>query len=134
MRIWRLLTICAVLALAGCASTSGAKFTDVNAVAPRLTPDKGRIYFYRSVMLGLTIQPEIRLNNETVGRAIPGGFFFVDRPRGNYEASTTTEVETKLAFPLRGGETKYILVVAHMQFELVDESVAEAELASLNNV
>ncbi len=141
MRIGRLLTICAVVALAGCASSSGAKFTDANAVTPRLTPDKGRIYFYRSAIFGLAVQPEIRLNNETVGRAVPGGFFFVDRPRGNYEASTTTEVETKLAFPLMGGETKYIrvgitlgLVVAHMQFELVDKSVAEAELASLNKV
>jgi Protein of unknown function (DUF2846) len=141
MRMWKLLAICAAVALAGCASTSGARFTEANAVAPRLTPDKGRIYFYRSAMFGLAVQPEIRLNNQTVGRAVPGGFFFVDRPRGNYEASTTTEVETKLAFPLTGGETKYIrvgislgLVVGHMQFELVDKSVAEAELASLNKV
>jgi hypothetical protein len=72
---------------------------------------------------------------------VPGGFFFVDRPRGSYEASTTTEVETKLAFPLTGGETKYIrvsitpgFVAGHMQFELVNKSVAEAELASLNKV
>ena len=142
MHISRLLTICAVVALAGCASTGGAKFTEANAVAPRLTPDKGRIYFYRSGSIaGVAIQPEIRLNNEPVGRAVPGGFFFVDRPRGSYEASTTTEVETKLAFPLMGGETKYVrvgitlgLVVGHMQFELVNKSDAEAELASLNKL
>jgi len=142
MRIWRVLTICAAVALAGCASSSGAKFTDANAVAPRLTPDKGRIYFYRSGSIaGVAIQPEIRINNEPVGQAVPGGFFFVDRPRGSYEASTTTEVETKLAFPLTGGETKYIRVsitpgffAGHMQFELVNKSVAEAELASLNKV
>jgi len=142
MRIWRLLTICAVVALAGCASSSGAKFTDANAVSPRLTPDKGRIYIYRSGSIaGVAIQPEIRINNEPVGQAVPGGFFFVDRPRGSYEASTTTEVETKLAFPLTGGETKYIRVsitpgffVGHMQFELVNKSDAEAELASLNKV
>jgi hypothetical protein len=76
-----------------------------------------------------------------LGGPSQGGFFFIDRPRGNYEASTTTEVETKLAFLLMGGETKYIrvgvtlgLVVAHMQLELVDKSVAEAELASVNKV
>ena len=142
MRIWRLLTICAVVALAGCASSSGAKFADMSTMAPRLTPDKGRIYFYRSgLILGVAVQPEVRLNNEVVGRAVPGGFFFIDRPRGNYEASTTTEVEAKLAFALTGGETKYIrlsitpgLVVGHMQFELVDKPAAEADLASLNKV
>jgi Protein of unknown function (DUF2846) len=142
MRIWRLLTICALTTLAGGASSSGAKFTEMNAVAPRLTPDKGRIYFYRSGSIGgVAVQPEIRLNNELVGRAVPGGFFFVDRSRGSYEASTTTEVETKLAFALAGGETKYIrvsismgILVGHMQFELVNKAVAEAELASLNRV
>jgi uncharacterized protein DUF2846 len=137
----RWLTICAVLALAGCASSSGAKFSEMNTLAPRLTADKGRIYFYRSGILGAAIQPEIRLNNEVVGRAVPGGFFFVDRPRGSYEASTATEVETKLAFPLAPGETKYVrvsislgLFLGHMQFEVVNKQVAEAELASLNKV
>jgi hypothetical protein len=142
MRIWRWLTICAVVALAGCASTGGAKLAEMNTVAPRLTPDKGRIYFYRSgSIVGVAVQPEIRLNNEMVGRAVPGGFFFVDRPRGSYEASTATEVETKLAFPLTGGETKYVRIsitpgffAGHMQFELVNKQAAEAELASLNKV
>jgi hypothetical protein len=142
VRIWRSLALCTVVALAGCASSSGAKFTDMNTAAPRLTPDKGRIYFYRSGSIaGVAVQPEIRLNNEPVGRAVPGGFFFVDRLRGNYEASTTTEVETKLAFALTGGETKYIRIsitpgffAGHMQFELVNKPDAEAELASLNKV
>ena len=140
VRIWRLLTICTFAALAGCASSSGAKFTEANAVAPRLAPDKGRIYFYRSgSIVGVAIQPEIKLNNEPIGRAVPGGFFFVDRPRGSYEVSTATEVETKLAFALTSGETKYIRIsispgvfAGHMQFELANKPAAEAELASLN--
>ena len=140
VRIWRLLTICTFAALAGCANSSGEKFTDANVAAPKLASDKGRIYFYRSgSIVGVAIQPEIKLNNEPVGRAFPGGFFFVDRPRGSYEASTATEAETKLAFALTSGETKYIrisispgLFAGHMQFELVNKPVAEAELASLN--
>jgi hypothetical protein len=113
----------------------------MSTVAPRLTADKGRIYFYRSGILGAAVQPEIRLNNEVVGRAVPGGFFFVDRPKGSYEASATTEVESKLAFALAPGETKYIrvsislgLFVGHMQFEQVNKQAAETELASLNKV
>src|SRR5229473_4044928 len=140
MRIWRFLPICAFVALTGCASSSSTKFTDANTVTPRLTADKGRIYFYRGgSIFGVAIQPEIKLNNELVGRAVPGTFFFVDRPKGSYEASTATEVETKLSFALTSGETKYIRIsiapgvfAGHMQFELVSKPVAEAELASLN--
>ena len=140
MRIWRFLTICTVAALTGCASSGGAKFTDASPVTPRLAADKGRIYFYRGgSIFGIAIQPEIKLNNELIGRAVPGTFFFVDRPKGGYEVSTATEVETKLSFALTSGETKYIRIsiapgvfAGHMQFELTGKPIAEAELASLN--
>jgi hypothetical protein len=111
----------------------------VNVAAPKLAPDRGRVYFYRTSILGLAVQPDIKLNGESVGSAAPGGFFFVDRPRGNYVASSTTEVESKVAFALAAGETKYVrtsispgIIVGHMNFELVSKSVAEGELASLN--
>src|SRR5262245_5793226 len=95
-KIWAL---CALTLLAGCA-TGGARYADVNVAAPKLAADRGRIYFYRTSILGFAIQPEIKLNGESVGSAAPGGFFFVDRPRGNYVASSTTEVESKLPFAL----------------------------------
>jgi hypothetical protein len=48
---------------------------------------------------------------------------------------TATEVETKFNFTLAAGETKYIrtsispgLVAGHLNFELVNKSVAEAEM------
>ena len=139
MRTWKLLAICALALLTGCA-TGGARYADVSAQAPRLAPDRGRIYFYRSAsVVGAAIQPDVRLNGESVGSAAPGGFFFVDRPRGNYVASTATEVESKLAFALAAGETKYVrtsispgILVGHMNFELVSKSTAEGELASLS--
>jgi len=136
----KLLMIGAIALLTGCASSSGGRYADVNAVVPKLSPDRGRVYFYRSAsVVGAAIQPDIKLNGETVGRAVPGGFFFIDRPKGSYEASTATEVETMLAFTLAAGETKYIrtsitpgFFAGHMQFEVVGRPVAEAELASLN--
>jgi hypothetical protein len=138
MRIGKILALCALTLLAGCA-TGGARYADVNVAAPKLAADRGRIYFYRTSILGLAIQPGIKLNGESVGSAAPGGFFFVDRPRGNYVASSATEVESTLAFALAAGETKYVrtsitpgIVVGHMNFELVNKSVAEGELASLN--
>src|SRR5262252_4587989 len=137
----KILALCAFTLLAGCA-TGGARYADVNVGAPKLAPDRGRIYFYRSAALvGVVVQPDIKLNGESVGSAAPGGFFFVDRPRGNYVASSATEVESKLAFTLAAGETKYVrtsitpgIIVGHMNFELVGKADAEGELASLNQV
>jgi len=140
MRVGTILAFCAFTLLAGCA-TGGARYGDVNVAAPKLAADRGRIYFYRTSILGLAIQPDIKLNGESVGSAVPSGFFFVDRPRGNYTASAATEVESKLAFTLAAGETKYVrtsitpgIIVGHMNFELVSKSEAEGELASLNQV
>jgi Protein of unknown function (DUF2846) len=139
MRFGNILALCAFTLLAGCA-TGGARYADVNVRAPKLAPDRGRIYFYRSAaIVGVAVQPDIKLNGESVGSAAPGGFFFVDRPRGNYVASSATEVEAKLALTLAAGETKYVrtsispgIIVGHMNFELISKSVAEGELASLN--
>src|SRR5262245_1048190 len=88
MRVRKLLAICALMVLAGCAS-SGIKYTDAGAAPARLKPGQGRVYFYRTVLIGLAIQPDIKLNGQAVGAAIPGGFFFVDRPSGGYVATAT---------------------------------------------
>jgi uncharacterized protein DUF2846 len=135
MRTRTLLPIFALVLLAGCAST-GADLAAVSAAAPKLGANNGRVYFYRSAsIVGAVIQPEIRLNGQPVGTSVPGGSFFVDRPRGSYAASTSTEVETQLNFTLAPGETKYIrtsispgVVAGHMNFELVSKSVAESEM------
>jgi len=47
---------------------------------------------------------EVRLNGEKVGKAVPNGFFYVDRPAGNYQVVTETEVEKKLTFTLDAGQ------------------------------
>ncbi len=48
------------------------------------------------------------MNNEVVGRSVPGGFSYVDRPPGKYAVTTATEVENAVTFQLAAGETKYI--------------------------
>lgn len=48
------------------------------------------------------------MNNEVVGRSVPGGFTYVDRPPGKYVVTTTTEVENAVTFQLAAGESKYI--------------------------
>ncbi|QAU37523.1 DUF2846 domain-containing protein [Bradyrhizobium guangdongense] len=93
--------------LASCASPRGLDEPPLQ--LPPLRPGLGRVYFIRpGEFAGYAVQPEIRMNNEVVGRSVPGGFTFVDRPPGKYVVTTTTEVENAVTFQLAAGETKYI--------------------------
>jgi hypothetical protein len=97
--------------------------------------DQGRIYFYRTYMMGAAVQPSIYLNGEAVGKAVPGGFWYVDRPSGNYEVSATTEMENKLTFTLERAQTRYVrldmsigLFVGHVVPKLIDEKDGAEEI------
>jgi hypothetical protein len=48
-----------------------------------------------AVVLGAAVQRAVKLNGEVVGKAVPQGFFYVDRPPGDYTVTTATEVEKK---------------------------------------
>ena len=71
--------IVALLA-AGCA-TSGPKFSELSSTPAAMPTDTGRIYMYRAAVLGAAVQPEVKLNGEVVGKAVPKGFFYVDKTR-----------------------------------------------------
>ena len=134
----RVLVVVAVVALtlAGCAS-SGPKFAEMTALKTEATkPGTGRIYFYRTGVLGAAVQPDVRLNGEKVGKAVPQGFFFADRPPGSYEVSTSTEVERRLSFTLEANEVRYVrlnismgVFVGRVYGELVDPAKGVAEIA-----
>jgi hypothetical protein len=62
--------------------------------------------------MGVALQPEIRVNDEVVGKSIPGGFFYIDRPSGNYVVACTVETVHKLSIALDPGETKYVRTTA----------------------
>lgn len=125
--------------LVGCAA-SGMKYEQAAAGMPTLKSGEGRIYFLRSSsMVGAAIQPDIRLNGQVVGTSKPGGFFYVDRPAGNFTASTTTETEKAATFVLQPGEIKYLrtspsigLLVGRIVVELDAPEKAKAELPSLS--
>ena len=132
-----ILAIAAVALLAGCAT--GVKYSDMKQSIPALKAGDGRIYFYRRAsMVGAAIQPDIQLNGQRVGESVPGGFFYLDRPAGNYEASSATEIERKLTFTLARGESKYIrtyttfgVMAGRINFELMSPAEGEADLGSL---
>jgi hypothetical protein len=129
-----------VMTVAACA-TGGPKYKEMSSSLAAPAPGMGRIYFYRTSVLGAAIQPVVKLNGEVVGGAVPEGFFYVDRPPGDYTVTTATEVEKKLTFTLEAGQIRYVrlsvsmgLFVGHVYGELVDEAAAQKEMDSTSYI
>jgi Protein of unknown function (DUF2846) len=129
----------ATIFLAGCAT--GPKFSDVQGGLPKLPASEGRVYFYRTSILGFAVQPGIYLNGKEVGDCAPNGVFFKDLPPGDYEARVSTEVERKVTFEVDKGEEKFIrcrigmgLFVGHGILELIDPAKARKDIAGLSYV
>lgn len=122
-----------LIGLSACAS--GPRFTEIN---PSLTPEApqtGRIFCYRPSGFGAAVIPDVILNDEVVGRAVGEGFFYIDRPAGDYTMVTSTEVKRQLSFVLDEGQTRFIrfkigmgFFVGHVYGELVDEDEALPEI------
>ena len=129
-----LVAISAIAVLSGCAS--GVAFTEMNPAAQAVDPSQGRIYFYRPSALGAAVKPKIKLNDEVIAVSTARGFTFVDRPAGDYVVETSTEVDRRLSFVLRSGETRYVrqsinmgFFVGHVYPELVEAAEARDELS-----
>jgi Protein of unknown function (DUF2846) len=129
----------ALLALTACAS--GPAYKDVSGSFAAVAASEGRIFFYRTATAGAAIQPAVYLNGEKVGSAVPDGFFYVDRPPGDYEVTTTTELKKSLTFHLDAGQVRYVklglsmgLLAGHVYPELMDESVGKHDLEGTKSV
>jgi hypothetical protein len=139
MRRWIGGFLLAVLAacLFGCSAT-GPRFSEMAQSLPSLGENQGRIYFYRTSIMGMAVQPDVTVNGQTVGKSQPGSFFFIDRPAGTYRASARTEAEGTIDITLRPKQTAYILMsisaglmVGRPAFERVAESEGRKDLPSL---
>lgn len=119
--------------IGGCAS--GPTYLEMAPSIKELPQDTGRIYFYRTTAFGAALQPEVKLNNEVVGKATAQGFFYTDKEPGKYEIMTSTEVDRKLSCLLEAGQTRYIrfgvsmgFFVGHVYPELVSKEEGEEEI------
>jgi hypothetical protein len=131
-----LVIMLAFVALSSCAS--GEKFTELQTTIAPPAAENGRIYIYRTAVAGTAVQPAVKVNGEKVGNAVPNGFFYVDRPAGDYEITTETEVKRALTLKLEPGQTRYVKLnigfgffVGHVWPELVDNATGEKEIAKL---
>jgi hypothetical protein len=134
-RLSAFLALC--LTMGACAS--GPRFSEMSSTIPSLAGDSGRIYIYRTSVLGAAIQPSVRVNGDVVGKAVPEGFFYVDRAPGNYTIATSTEVDRNLSLTLEAAQTRYVLLrvsmgffVGHISPELVDKVKGQSEVNTLH--
>jgi len=124
------------VALVGCAT--GPDFKTYSPTVAPVAQDQGRIWFYRpSKFAGSLVQPGVMLNEERVGKAQPGCFFYVDRKPGQYEVKCTTEWADKCKLTLAPQETTYVrlglmvgVFVGHIIPKEVPEPEAQRELAN----
>lgn len=140
MKFQTLAALAATVLLTACTSVSGTKFTQQEAVMPKLAAGQGRVYFYRvDALTGGGLDAPVKLDGVAVGDSISGGYFFVDVAAGSHEASAATKsVVKKLSFVLEPGETRYVRTKAQFEGktgrvvpELVSADVARKELPSL---
>jgi len=134
-----LFAACLALAITGCAS--GPQYRALHATEAPLAAGNGRIYIYRTAVLGAAVQPDVKLNDQVVGSAVPEGYFFLDRPAGNYEISTATEVKRTLSLTLEPDQSRYVRLnigmgffVGHVWPELIDNQVAEKEISDCHYI
>lgn len=131
--------VTAIMALALGACASGPTYSSMQGSIPSLAADKGRIFIYRTAVIGAAVQPDVRVNGEVVGSAVPQGFFYVDRPAGNYTITTATEVERSLSVTLAQGQMRYVrlaislgLFAGHVSPELVDDAEGAKDISDLH--
>ncbi len=123
--------------LTGCAS--GPSYSSY--AIPEVSADKGRIFFYRTALMGAAIQPDVKVNGNKVGTAKAKGFFYYDAIPGAYSIETSTEVNRKLALTLEKGQIRYVrlgismgFMVGHVYPELVDPEVGKEEILRCNYI
>jgi hypothetical protein len=128
-----------IILLSGCAS--GTTFKEYASSIPTIAPESGRIYVYRKSAFGAALQPSIRLNGEIVGKAVPQGFFFIDRPAGSYEVSASTEAKRSLTLNLESGDERYVrleakfgVLIGTIKPVLVENSVGKEEITKTKYV
>jgi hypothetical protein len=130
------LALCAAF-LAGCASpASGPEYSEVKGTLPAQSPDTGRIFIYRTDVLGSVYQPPVRINGDEAGTARIRGFFYVDLPAGRYRIDTGSKDENVVRVSLAKGQAVYVRLAfsadpfgINLDPQVVDAQEAQGQIA-----
>ena len=94
MRWAAMASVAATACFAPCAIGADSD-TAAAAGPPPLASGDARLCFYRETWHALSVQPEVTVAGQVVGKAYPNEWFCVDRKPGTYEVSTVSEPDRK---------------------------------------
>ncbi len=124
-----------VALFSGC--TTGPGYNAVKDTFPPLAANAGRIFIYRDAIYNPSKTPAVLLNGEQAGLSRAQGFFYIDRPAGEYKAALSGESGPPASFTLSPGQTLYVriglhsnLAINHQYPEVVDATTAQREIVS----
>lgn len=124
-----------LLALLIAACATGPSLKERSSSLPQIDQGKARIFFYRTQIVGAAYQPDVLLNGEKVGNAVPQGVFFRDVPPGKHSVTTTMTKEV-VTMDIAAGDKKYVKLSYSFGFniypELVDTTKGELEASELS--
>jgi hypothetical protein len=136
----KLLTFLAMVVLASFFSsctTTGPLYNAVKDTFPPPAADAGRIFIYRDAIYNPSKTPAVLLNGEQAGLSKAQGFFYVDRPAGEYNVVLSGESGPPASFTLSPGQILYVriglhsnLTINHQYPEVVDATIAQREIVS----
>ena len=119
--------------MVGCAS--GPAYEEYAAQMQPVGDGNGRIYMYRPSSFGAAVKPQVKVNDNEVGKSVAKGFFYVDLPAGEYNISASTEADRSLDVTLDANEEMYVrfevkmgAFVGHVKPVLVETSVGSEEI------
>jgi Protein of unknown function (DUF2846) len=129
--------VLAAMPVSAASAADSQTYAVLHASEPPIADGQGRFYFYREGgFVGAALQPSVYINGETTGaRAKPGDYFYIDRPAGSYEITTTTEKKEAVTATVAAGQSLYIrfdvsmgFLVGHVSPSIIDPQQALGEI------
>ena len=137
MKINKQIILFSIIGLFMISCASGPTYKEMAGQTPPVSEENGRVYVYRTTTLGAALQPEVRLDGQSVGKAVPLGYFYIDCPPGNHRIATATEVDRELTFQLDKRQVRYVRLNVSMRFfvghvypDLIDTEEAVEQIGS----
>jgi hypothetical protein len=124
-----------MLLLAASACSGTLPFMGSAQVFPPIEAGKGRVFFYRTSVLGDAYTPDVLLNGEKVGKLDRRGVLYRDVTPGSYGV-TTSSTSRVANFSIAAGEKRYVrfnseFFEAYIHPQLIEPAKGEADMAGL---
>ncbi len=96
----------AALSLVSCAG--GPSYSEVKSKLPPIAKGNGRVFVYRTSALGAAVRPEVKIDDQVVGKSESRGFFYTDQKAGPHKISIKTETSHENTINVTAGQPAFV--------------------------